>query len=140
METPSTGYIALLLLCWSLQTVAVRDCSGLSPGYYADLSTSCRTYLLCRGKARSRGLHFNCPPGTKFHQATQVCHHESSVKCEEDQEIISIPPNSPRRLSEEPDNSVDATSKLDDSIRFKREKLTEQLHVSSKESEDVRKN
>ena len=62
------------------------------------------------------------------------------MKCEEDPEILSIPPDSPRRLSEQPDNSVDATSKLDDSIRFKREKLTEQLHVSNKESEDVRKN
>ena len=60
--------------------------------------------------------------GTKFHQATQVCHHESAVECQSGQSNIS----------DLPDNSVDTSSELDESIRFKREKLTDQLKVSKK--------
>ena len=39
------------------------DCRDREPGYYADISSDCRKYLLCISSANTRGLHFNCPPG-----------------------------------------------------------------------------
>ena len=57
-------------------------CSGLSPGYYADMSSSCSSYLLCMGSSMSRGMKFSCPQGTKFQQRTLVCDHAHSVDCQ----------------------------------------------------------
>lgn len=41
-------------------------CKGKEPGYYADISTDCRSYLLCFNSANTRGLQFNCPPGLGY--------------------------------------------------------------------------
>ena len=64
-----------------------------------DVASSCRKYIRCISP-NTRGITFNCPPGnllkewefrwlktalksgTKFHEKTHVCHHESSVKCD----------------------------------------------------------
>jgi len=58
------------------------SCSGLAPGYYADTFNSCKSYLVCRGSSRARGVRFTCPPGTLFQQKTLVCDHQQAVKCE----------------------------------------------------------
>ena len=76
-------------------------------------------------------------PGTKFHQATQVCHHESAVKCEGSEAAAAGRKNSPfseasTQFFSRPENSIDAISKLEDPIRFKREKLTEQRKIPGK--------
>merc|ERR1711872_171148 len=57
------------------------SCSGKAPGYYADMSSSCSSYLLCLGYSLSRGMIFSCPQGTKFQQRTLVCDHAHSVNC-----------------------------------------------------------
>lgn len=123
----------LFFLSW-LTERACGDCDGLSPGYYADLSSSCRSYTLCISRAKSAGLQFNCPPGTKFQQATQVCHHEAAVKCEgaEAEEKNSHFSEASTKFFSQPENSIDAISKLEDPIRFKREKLTEQRKIPDK--------
>ena len=73
--------------------------------------------------------------GTKFHQATQVCHHESAVKCEGSEAVgekNSQFSEASTKFFSPPENSIDAISKLEDPIRFKREKLTEQKKLSDK--------
>jgi len=62
------------------------SCSGLAPGYYADTFNSCKSYLVCRGSSRARGVRFTCPPGTLFQQKTLVCDHQQAVKCESNNE------------------------------------------------------
>jgi len=77
-------YCSCILL--SLVKIAVSTefpCSGLSPGYYADISSSCTSYLLCMDSSRSMGMKFSCPKGTKFQQKTLVCDHAYSVHCQD---------------------------------------------------------
>jgi hypothetical protein len=66
----------------------VVSCSGKVPGYYADISTSCTSYLLCMGTSMSRGIMFSCPTGTKFQQRTLVCDHAYAVNCGESQKYF----------------------------------------------------
>ena len=74
-------------------------------------------------------------PGTKFQQATQVCHHEAAVKCEGAEAVEgenSQFSEASTKFFSQPENSISAISKLEDPIRFKREKLTEQKKNSGK--------
>merc|ERR1711874_164522 len=76
-------YFVLMFVCQVICRAGF-NCSGLSPGYYADISTSCRSYLLCMvGSSRTRGMLFSCPQGTKFQQRTLVCDHAHSVNCQD---------------------------------------------------------
>ena len=82
------------------------------------------------------GLYILSLPGTKFQQATQVCHHEAAVKCEGSEaarDKNSHFSEASTKFFSPPENSIDAISKLlEDPIRFKREKLTEQRKLSEK--------
>ena len=61
-----------------------------------------------------------------------MCHHESAVTCEQPADYEDLHSETSKNISEQPDNSIDAISKLDDPPRFKREKLTEELKVSQR--------
>ena len=88
--------------------------------------------------------------GTKFHQPTQVCHHDRAVKCNDEvtddpadvvhksvdnitREKTLIPPAT-KSFVELTNNFIGRkpTSSQDDSIRFKREKLTEIVLTTEK--------
>ena len=48
---------------------------------FTDVSNSCYSYILCYSNTYTKGIMFNCPPGTRFEQKTLVCHHENAVTC-----------------------------------------------------------
>lgn len=80
--------------------------------------------------------------GTKFHQATQVCHHDRAVKCNDEvaddgQEIQHniIDQKPAAKFVEQTNNFIDRnpeSPKFEDSIRLKREKLTDIVLTTAK--------
>lgn len=147
MASSGPGYFVTLIifaeltrhgLCGASETF----CKGKQPGYYADTLSGCRSYLLCFNSANTRGLQFNCPPGTKFSGATQVCHHEAAVNCSQEEGENKNPPGiviskqiaGSDFLSETNNNFIGGQSSGlgDDYGRFKREKLTDKTRNTTR--------
>ena len=116
---------------------SVFTCSGKAPGYYADISSSCNSYLLCMGTSRSRGRLFSCPQGTKFQQRTLVCDHAHQVNCEDSEKYYKNSENSGKMniIHTNLEQPSDLLNIVSESQRSKREKK-----IPSKIDKDTNKN
>ncbi|CAN7982514.1 unnamed protein product [Ixodes hexagonus] len=63
-------------------------CTGRSYGFYADVSTDCKSYYICNpqlifGKTVTRQFHYSCPPGKLFDQLHLTCvsEHKAVKSC-----------------------------------------------------------